>query len=72
MIRRFPAAGLHGIDIGLDADDVEILPADTGEVEVRWETEADGSPEPSVTMEGHKLTVRRQEPGCIQDVFLRL
>ena len=69
MIRRFPAAGLHGIDIGLDADDVEILPADTGEVEVRWETEADGCPEPSVTMEGHKLTVRRRNPDVFKTFF---
>lgn len=69
MINRFPAAGLRSIDIGLDADDVEIGPADGGEVEVSWQAEQQGCAEPVVTMEGHKIVIRRRNPDVFKTFF---
>ena len=65
---KFPAAGLHAVDIKVDADDVEILPADGHEIEALWDAKnADG--EPVVTMEGHTLTVRRRNPDVFKTFF---
>ncbi|MBP3524504.1 MAG: DUF4097 family beta strand repeat protein [Clostridia bacterium] len=66
--QTFPAAGLHKIDIQLDADDVEIVPADGTQVETLWEAKsADG--EPVITMSGHTLTIRRKNPDVFKTFF---
>ena len=66
--KSFPAAGLHKIDIQLDADDVEIVPADGTQVETLWEAQsADG--EPVITMSGHTLTIRRKNPDVFKTFF---
>ncbi|MGN0776594.1 MAG: DUF4097 family beta strand repeat-containing protein [Candidatus Ventricola sp.] len=66
--QSFPAAGLHKIDIQLDADDVEIVPADGTQVETLWEAQcADG--EPVITMSGHTLTIRRKNPDVFKTFF---
>ena len=66
--QTFPAAGLHRIDIQLDADDVEILPTDGTEVETLWEAQSADS-EPVVTMSGHTLTIRRRNPDVFKTFF---
>ena len=64
----FPAAGLHGIDVQLDADDVQILLSPSDQIETLWEARnVDG--EPVVTMEGHKLVVRRKNPDVFKTFF---
>ena len=66
--QAFPAAGLHDVDVKLDADDVEILPADGSEIETLWEAKnVDGAP--VVTMEGHKLVIRRRNPDVFKTFF---
>ena len=66
--RTFSAAGLHGVDVKLDADDVEILPADGAEIETLWEAQnVDG--EPVVAMEGHTLVIRRKHPDVFKTFF---
>ena len=66
--RVFPAAALHKVDIQVDADDVEILPADGSEVETIWEAHSvDG--EPVITMSGHTLTIRRKNPDVFKTFF---
>ena len=66
--RVFPAAGLHKIDIRLDADDVTIEPAQGGEVETLWEAQnVDG--EPVFEMDGHTLTIRRKSPDAFKTFF---
>ena len=66
--QTFPAAGLHKIDIQLDADDVEIVPADGTQVETLWEAQSADS-EPVVTMSGHTLTIRRKNPDVFKTFF---
>lgn len=66
--KTFPAAGLHRIDIQLDADDVEIVPADGTQVETFWEAQSADS-EPVVTMSGHTLTIRRKNPDVFKTFF---
>lgn len=66
--RVFPAAGLHKIDIRLDADDVTIEPAQGSEVETLWEAQnVDG--EPVFEMDGHTLTIRRKNPDAFKTFF---
>lgn len=66
--QTFPAAGLHRIDIQLDADDVEIVPVDGTQVETLWEAQnTDG--EPVVTMSGHTLSIRRKNPDVFKTFF---
>ena len=64
----FPAAGLHAVDIQLDADDVSIVASEGGEIETVWEAQnVDG--EPAVTMDGHTLTIRRRNPDVFKTFF---
>ena len=64
----FPAAGLHGIDIQLDADDVQIIAAQGDQIETLWEARnVDG--EPVVRMEDHKLVIRRKNPDVFKTFF---
>ena len=65
---RFPAAGLRGVDIQLDADDVRIVEGEGDTIETVWEAQnVDG--EPVVTMEGHTLTIRRKNPDVFKTFF---
>ena len=65
---RFPAAGLRGVDIQLDADDVRIVEGEGDTIETVWEAQnVDG--EPVVTMEGHTLTIRRRNPDVFKTFF---
>lgn len=66
--KRFPAAGLHAIEIKLDADDVEILAAGGHEVEVLW-TANNADSEPLVSMEGHTLKICRRNPDVFKTFF---
>ena len=64
----FPAIGLHGIDVQLDADDVQIMPAQGDQIETLWEAcNVDG--EPVVTMENHQLVIRRKNPDVFKTFF---
>ena len=66
--RLFPAAGLHAIDIELDADDVcvEIIEGDM--IETEWTAKnVDGEPE--IGMDGHKLKIRRKNPDVFKTFF---
>ena len=64
----FPAAGLRNVDIQLDADDVRIVAADGDRIEAVWTAQhVDG--EPSVTMDGHTLTIRRRSPDVFKTFF---
>ena len=66
--QAFPAAGLQRLDIQLDADDVEIVPADGDQVETVWRAQnVDG--EPVVTFEDHTLTIRRKNPDVFKTFF---
>ena len=63
-MHSIPAAGLHKIDVQLDADDLEIVEAEGMQVETIWETQnVDG--EPVIAYADHTLTIRRKNP----DVF---
>ena len=65
---RFPAAGLRGVDIQLDADDVRIVEGEGDTIETVWRAQnVDG--EPVVTMEGHTLTIRRRNPDVFKTFF---
>lgn len=65
---RFPAAGLRGVDIQLDADDVRIVEGEGDVIETVWQAQnVDG--EPVVTMEGHTLTIRRKNPDVFKTFF---
>ena len=65
---RFPAAGLRGVDIQLDADDVRIVEGEGDVIETVWQAQnVDG--EPVVTMEGHTLTIRRRNPDVFKTFF---
>jgi len=66
--RLFSAAGLHKVDIRLDADDVTIEPAQGSGIETIWEARnVDG--EPAVEMEGHTLVIRRKNPDVFKTFF---
>jgi len=67
-MRVFPAAGLRKIDVQLDADDVEIVCAQSDCVETLWEARSvDG--EPLVTFAEHTLTIRRKNPDVFKTFF---
>jgi len=66
--RVFPAAGLHRIDIRLDADDVTIEPAQGNEIETIWEAQNTGG-EPAFELDGHALVVRRRNPDAFKTFF---
>ena len=67
-MHAFPAAGLRRIDVQLDADDVEIVPADSAQVETLWEAKnVDG--EPAITYANHTLTIRRKNPDVFKTFF---
>lgn len=68
-IGQFPAAGLRNVDIGLDADDVVIKPGQGQMVEIFWEASDSECPKPVVSMEGHTLTLRRQNPDVFKTFF---
>ena len=65
---RFPAAGLHAVDIRVDADDVEITWADGHEIEILWDAK-NADCEPIAAMEGHTLTIRRKNPDVFKTFF---
>ena len=64
----FPAEGLREIDVQLDADDVQIVPAQGDGIETLWETRT-ALGEPVVTMEGGKLVIRRKNPDVFKTFF---
>lgn len=64
----FPAAGLRGVDIQLDADDVRIVAGEGDRIETIWSAQ-NVSGEPVVTMEGHTLTIRRRNPDVFKTFF---
>ncbi|MBE5798231.1 MAG: hypothetical protein E7327_12795, partial [Clostridiales bacterium] len=64
----FPAAGLHAVDIELDADDVRIELAEGSLIETGWQAQnVEGEPE--IVMEGHKLKIRRKNPDVFKTFF---
>lgn len=64
----FPAAGLHAVDIELDADDVRIELAEGSLIETGWLAQnVEGEPE--IVMEGHKLKIRRKNPDVFKTFF---
>ena len=66
--KTFPAAGLHRIDIQLDADDVCIEACAGSEIETLWEAQnVDG--EPALSLAGHTLTIRRKNPDVFKTFF---
>ena len=66
--KKFPAAGLHKIDIRLDADDVCIEASAGNEIETLWEARSvDG--EPAIALDGHTLTIRRKNPDVFKTFF---
>ena len=66
--RLFPAAGLRNVDIELDADDVKIEASENGMIEAIWSAHSvDGEPE--ITMDGHKLKIRRKNPDVFKTFF---
>lgn len=66
--RVFPAAGLHAVDIRLDADDVCIEAAQENMIEILWEAK-DASGEPELEMSGHVLRIRRRNPDVFKTFF---
>lgn len=68
-IGQFPAAGLRCVDIGLDADDVVLKPGQGQMIEIFWEASDPECPKPVVSMEGHTLTLRRQNPDVFKTFF---
>lgn len=64
----FPAAGLREIDVQLDADDVQIVPAQDDGIEALWETRT-AHCEPIMTMEEGKLVIRRKNPDVFKTFF---
>jgi len=66
--KSFPAAGLHLVDIQLDADDVYIEAAQGNAVETLWEAQnTDG--EPMLELIGHTLSIRRKNPDVFKTFF---
>lgn len=68
LTQHFPVAGLRGVDVKLDADDVTIEPGDGLELEVCWEAEK-ALTVPEVRMDGHTLVVRRTNPDVFKTFF---
>ncbi len=68
LTQHFPVAGLRGVDVRLDADDVTIEPGDGLELEVCWEAEK-ALTVPEVRMDGHTLVVRRANPDVFKTFF---
>ena len=68
LTQHFPVAGLRGVDVKLDADDVTIEPGDGLELEVCWEAEK-ALTVPEVRMDGHTLVVRRANPDVFKTFF---
>ncbi len=64
----FPAAGLRGVDIELDEDDVTVEAAAGDQVTVCWSgMRPDG--QPVVKLDGHTLRVRRRNPDVFKTFF---
>lgn len=68
LTQHFPVAGLRGVDVKLDADDVTIEPGNGLELEVCWEAEK-ALTVPEVRMDGHTLVVRRANPDVFKTFF---
>ena len=66
--KRFSVAGLQAVDIQLDADDVEILPAQDETVEAAY-TAYSAECEPVIEMQGHTLVIRRRNPDVFKTFF---
>ena len=65
---RFPAAGLRAVDVKVDADDVRVEPSDEADVSVRW-WGMTADRQPVVSMDGHTLVVRRENPDVFKTFF---
>lgn len=65
---RFPAAGLRTVDVKVDADDVAVEAWPGEDILVCWSQMHEGSC-PSVTMDGHTLSVRRSNPDVFKTFF---
>lgn len=68
-MNTFPAAGLRTVDVSLDSDDVTVKPGEGSDVEVLWESESAEDAAPVVTMDGHRLTIRRPNPDVFKTFF---
>ncbi|MCR4706902.1 MAG: DUF4097 domain-containing protein [Clostridiales bacterium] len=69
LTRRLPAVGLQKIEIRLDDDDVEIASVSGNEVEVIWHSGGEGGEAPHCSVDGHCLTVRRENPDLFRSFF---
>ncbi len=65
---RFPVAGLHRIDVKLDADDITVEPTDGDEIIVFWSAQS-AENEPEVSLYNHTLTIRRKNPDLFKTFF---
>lgn len=65
---RFPVAGLHRIDVKLDADDITVEPTDGDEIIVFWSAQS-AENEPEVSLNNHTLTIRRKNPDLFKTFF---
>ncbi len=64
--QSFSPAGLHDIDIQCDAVNVNLVPSETGMIDVTWSVREAA---PVIRMEGHKLIVRRRSADAISSLF---
>lgn len=69
VISRYPAAGLHEVNVSLDSDDITVKSADGTDVVIEWEAGCEGVEQPTVTLEEHTLSVRRANPDVFKTFF---
>ena len=69
LTRRYSAVGLQRIEVRLDDDDIEIESAPGGDVEVIWQSGKEAGAAPVCAVQGHCLTVRRENPDLFKSFF---
>ncbi|MBQ9321209.1 MAG: DUF4097 family beta strand repeat protein [Eubacterium sp.] len=71
IITHLPLEGIHTLDVGMDADDVELEFAEDDQITVCWEGTGDNSlyPEAEVEDETGILRIRRKNPDVFKTFF---
>ncbi|MBQ9008425.1 MAG: DUF4097 family beta strand repeat protein [Clostridia bacterium] len=69
VINRFDAELVNRIDVNLEADDIEIVPADYWVIETEWDGGKDKATQPSFTLEDGVLKIGRKNPDLFKTFF---
>ena len=69
VINRFDPSLVTEVSIGLDADDVEVVPSDDLTLDVEWESGTGENVQPLISIENGVLKISRKNPDVFKTFF---